>query len=250
MIRTAVGILALVLAGTAAAQDAGRIKSFTGDVTVRKVGKTGHEQVTVGQGLRLGDMLFTDVDAEARITLGGGAEVLVKEITQILINESLVTADQLKVNLLMKTGQVQTSIPPKALTRADFSVTTPVGTASIRGSEQLIAHSAGIGTTVKLLSGVGASQSANGRSASMKGGDSAKASSSGGLAGPVDMAKAESSPDLLPPGRDSSEKSASAPAGRANDRTLGDPGYPASLSGTQSQSATPVRIRFQVETRP
>ncbi len=250
MKAAALCVCAALLASAATAQELATVRSVKGDVSVQKAGQKAFAPAAPGMTLALGDAIATDIDSQAVLGLPAKAEVTVYELSQIKINKMFVSPDASKLQLLLRSGRVETAIPEKSLIRTDFSVKTPVATASIRGSREIVAHAVSQGTTVQFLEGHGSTQSNSGRATDVTAGDENAIETDGSLTDAGGIDRRSASPDLLPAGRDNSEKSVSAPAGRFTDRVPGEAAYPSSVSGDQAQSSSPIKLRIRLQTIP
>ncbi len=251
----ALGQSAPVAAGAATGPALASIRSVAGDVTVRPAGATAFAAATAGQPLRLGDYLSTDVDSEAVLAFPAGTDVKVAELTQVRVNEMFQAPDRARLQVFLRTGRVETTVPEKHLVRTDFSVVTPVATAAIRGTHQLVTHHDGRGTQVEFLSGIGLVEAARGRSVQQSAGQKSSASEDGEMTTPSDTAAQNAAPDLSPPGRTSSERAAARQGNRLGDRPSGDVAAPVAVTGAVTQAApaagpAPAHIHVTVERRP
>lgn len=231
-----------------------RIRSVSGEVSVRMAGGSVFAAAVPGQPLHLGDFLSTDVDSEAVLAFPAGTDVKVAELTQLRVNEMFQDSERARLQVFLRTGRVETTVPEKHLVRTDFSVVTPVATAAIRGTHQLVTHHDGRGTQVEFLSGIGLVESARGRSVQQSAGQKSSASADGEMTTPSEAAAQNAAPDLSPPGRTSSERSAARQGNRLGDRPSGDVSTPVAVAGVTAATQTPppaaARIHVTVERRP
>ncbi len=100
---------------------------------------------TVGMQLQVGDLIATDIDAEASLTFVGGTVKLL-ELTTLHLNKFVVAEAAKDVNKFqsqLDAGVVKMKKPyvnPPSLSRSDFSVSTPVATIGIRGSACTVSY--------------------------------------------------------------------------------------------------------------
>jgi hypothetical protein len=245
----------VVLAGSSpvAGQQIASIKTLRGDVTFRPAGSTAFAAAKAGQALAIGDFLATDVDSEAVLGFPEGAEVKVSELSQVRVNEMFLAPDRNRLQLFLRTGRVETSTPPQALSRTGFSVATPVATASIRGSHQLVTHQDGFGTHVEFLSGSGFTSTPSSMRVLQAAGQKSQVSASGGLSGPLRTSKRASRPSLMSEGHDDSEQSNEGDGGESGglgDRTSNDPSNPTKLGNSVASSSGSARLRLTIERVP
>jgi hypothetical protein len=165
-------VLAVLSTASLGAQEVARVQSVSGEVELKKAGAAEYTAVEAGTALGLGDQLVTDVESEAVLKFPQGAEVRVYELSQVRVNEMFVTPDAARLQMFLRTGKVETMTPERSLLRTGFTVKTPVATASIRGSHQLVSHTDVTGTDVFFVRGTGSTRSDNGKTVNQSGGSS------------------------------------------------------------------------------
>lgn len=116
------------------------VDSVSGEVQVsRNKGKT-WRALGGNEWLSAGDVVSTGFDSEATIKFGYGT-LTVAPMTQFTVVEYLGKADFQKAKLFMNVGRVEARLTKPDNMRADFAVTTPTASASIRGSAMSVAYS-------------------------------------------------------------------------------------------------------------
>ena len=78
----AVAACALAFALRVDAQEVARVRSLKGDVTVERAGSKTFAPATVGEVLRTGDVLATDVDSNAVLAMPAGANSVLRQNRQ------------------------------------------------------------------------------------------------------------------------------------------------------------------------
>lgn len=117
----------------------GRIQSINGDVEVRIWGEdwTG---ATVGMLLCMSDEIATGPESEVEIAYSDGSVVIVRPLTQIVVGTMQGESTSPKIQVLLKAGEVAAKVTQQKAWEADFSIQTPVATASVRGTIFTVRH--------------------------------------------------------------------------------------------------------------
>ncbi len=206
MMRKAALCLALTWAVPLAAQDAGSLKSVVGVVTYSPASATNFRVARQGEPLRIGDYVATDFDSQATLRFRDGTEAQLQEMSQVRVDQVLLSGDRARVELYLRLGKLETLSPEAASGRTDFSVRTPTAEAWIRGTHQLVAYAEGFGTRVEFLRGFGFTKSAMGRAVNQYVFQKSRVGMDLDLTGPELYAKQQTVPDFTPHGRDSDER--------------------------------------------
>ena len=108
-----------------------------------------------------GDIIATGINDRATILLRDGSVVWVNYLTIFKVSDLDVPSvvpgqsDQnYKVNLKLKVGAVRVRVPKVRTIQKKFAVQTPQGTASVRGTEQVVQYSPQLGIRAQVLSGL------------------------------------------------------------------------------------------------
>ena len=108
-----------------------------------------------------GDIIATGINDRATILLRDGSVVWVNYLTIFKVSDLSVPSvvpgqsDQnYKVNLKLKVGAVRVRVPKVRTIQKKFAVQTPQGTASVRGTEQVVQYSPQLGIRAQVLSGL------------------------------------------------------------------------------------------------
>jgi len=131
----------------------GSISNLVGDVEISKdAGKT-WKALTKGVSIEKGDLVSTSFDSTATIQFAHG-NFNIAPMTQIRVDEFLNKDNLERAQLYMNVGRISARIDKPANIRADFSVTTPTASASVRGSGMTIATDEKYGTTIYATDGI------------------------------------------------------------------------------------------------
>ena len=108
-----------------------------------------------------GDILVTGMDDRATILLRDGSVVWVNYMTIFKVSDLNVPSvvpgqsiERYKVSLQLKVGVVRVRVPKVRTVQKSFTVRTPMGSASVRGTEEVVQYSPDLGTKVQVLSGL------------------------------------------------------------------------------------------------
>ncbi|MDX6665467.1 MAG: hypothetical protein QOG68_1673 [Solirubrobacteraceae bacterium] len=118
----------------AVASQCATVVGVSGEVSVRAAGGGPLRPLKVGAQLTKGDELVTGVDADAQLKFADGTIMKVSEMTELLIADLLVKGSRQAVIVALKLGEVSAQVNPKHAFQTDFKVTTPSGTAGVRGT--------------------------------------------------------------------------------------------------------------------
>ncbi len=91
-------------------------------------------KVAKGDALKRGTMVQTGLRSSALLQFSGQTRALVRASTFAVINESFLKKNELKGELRVDVGSVHVEAQPKPDEKIDFKVTTPQGTAAVRGT--------------------------------------------------------------------------------------------------------------------
>jgi FecR protein len=117
------------------------ITRIKGDLGVLKPGpRQDWQDGRVGQKLCLDDELHTGPDSEVELKFADRAVVTIKELTEIRIRGLAKEESRIKIEILLRIGELKAQVRPQQVIRADFSVQTPTATAGVRGTIFTIKH--------------------------------------------------------------------------------------------------------------
>lgn len=162
--------LLLLLPAWARAQEPARASSNTLEVVKVvedvEVKLPGGDWTTpeVGQQLGEGGQISTGPDSELHLLFPDQSVMIVKPMTEVLVNTLLKQGNAYKAQVLLKIGEVSAQVNPRKVVSSDFSVATPVATASVRGTRiNRIRFLPGLGMQADLAEGRLLVQGAGGR---------------------------------------------------------------------------------------
>lgn len=138
------GLVALLLLGLARLAGAqgfefAKVVRIEGQVLV-KLGDGEWEPATEGGQLRAKDEVGTGPESQAQLEFPDGSVAEIKELSQVQIGTLLAAGDGAKIRLLLRLGEIEAEVPEKAGVKSDFSVNTPISTASVRGTQIRVVH--------------------------------------------------------------------------------------------------------------
>jgi hypothetical protein len=126
--------LMLTAAGTAGAQSPRAvIRELRGTVEVKAPGSPGWQAAAVGQELERDTLVSTGVRSMALIGLGEST-LQVRPLTRLSLGEIIAAADTDRVELHLRAGRIRVDVKPPPQGKVDFTVRSPVATASVRGT--------------------------------------------------------------------------------------------------------------------
>jgi hypothetical protein len=129
------------------------VVEVTDDALVSLQGKD-WKDVRVGQVLTWGDEITTGIESGITVLMPNRSKIDINELTSLKIGSLFRESDVLKTRLLLKIGELEAVVKPKTTTYSDFSVRTPVSTASVRGTYFGVHHdSTTMLTTVSVSEG-------------------------------------------------------------------------------------------------
>jgi len=155
----AVGLMVLALLGSAGCTCANRalvspdqptiITEVRGEVRVLPQGATTWKQAEVGQQLREGDRIRTGDDASALVTFFEGSTIELKANTEVSIEELriAVKSGSTSITLRQEIGKTLNRVKKLTDPASRYKLTTPSGSAVVRGTTYFVEVSAD-GTTV------------------------------------------------------------------------------------------------------
>lgn len=134
----------------------------SGSVKVRR--GTGWVKAARGMVLPAGATISTGFRAAAVVRImPTGTMVRVNQFTTVSINKLGQQGKTVATRLKLKVGTVRAVVKNTVKSRSRFSISTPVATASVRGTIPEVSHFPGIGTRVAYLQGHGTVMNRRGR---------------------------------------------------------------------------------------
>ena len=114
--------------------NSGVIKELSGTVELKAAGTANFVPAEIGAALRQDTIISTGFKSMALIEVGS-TNLTVRPLTRLTLTEIYSGQEEEALNVNLQTGRVRVNVNPPAGTKASMSVTTPVATASVRGTE-------------------------------------------------------------------------------------------------------------------
>jgi hypothetical protein len=122
----------ILLGGLLFAQDA-YIQELSGTVEIKQPGEAEWKTAQTGEPIQNATMISTGFKSTALIALGNST-LLVRALTRMNFEEIQNIGRDESVSLYLQTGRVRADVNPPAGGKTDFTVRSPVATASVRGT--------------------------------------------------------------------------------------------------------------------
>ena len=123
-----------IFAQTPAANATASIREMAGTVELKTPGSTNWKPAKAGDTLVKETIISTGFKSSA-ILVVGNSTLTVRPLTRLSLEALLRSQDNSEtINVGLRTGRIQVDVKPPAGSRTDFTVTTPVATASVRGT--------------------------------------------------------------------------------------------------------------------
>ena len=129
---TIIAVLLLFVFSPAFAQEA-RITDLVGTVELKPAGAAAWVSAVQGQTIAKGTMVSTGFKSYA-IIRAGNSVINVRPLTRLSLEEISQQNQAETINVALRAGRVRTELNPPAGTRSSMNLTTPVATASVRGT--------------------------------------------------------------------------------------------------------------------
>ena len=189
MKRITILMFIVLCAAQVFAQESGVITNLTGTVEVKPAGRADFVPAKAGDTVAANTIVSTGFKSTALITVGSTV-LTVRPLTRLSLSEISASAGTEKINVNLQTGRVKVDVNPPAGTRANTSVTSPIATASVRGTSFEFDTQ-----SVNVLEGTVAFQGAQGQTMMVGAGSSSDISANGKPADPAENYAAS----LVPP---------------------------------------------------
>ena len=111
----------------------GIIREMAGSVEIKRAGDSDFIAASVGDNLRQDTVISTGFRSTALIEVGS-ALFTVRPLTRLSLTEIRSSAGTETINVNLQAGRIRVDVNPPAGTRADMQITSPVATASVRGT--------------------------------------------------------------------------------------------------------------------
>jgi hypothetical protein len=129
-----IGLLALLVAsGEAGAQSRAVLSTVTGKVEIQMPGETAWTPATAGMEVPLKATISTGFNGRAVLQIGAST-VNVGPVTRLRLDELSTQNNVVKTNLSMPVGRIRAEVKSTGGAKNDFTVRSPLSTASVRGT--------------------------------------------------------------------------------------------------------------------
>jgi len=109
------------------------IERVTGTVEIRQPGDVSFRSAGSGDEIFQDTVISTGFKSFA-VVISGGTTITVRPLTMLTLKEIQKSAETETLNVNLRTGRVRVDVKPPAGARADFIITSPTTTASVRGT--------------------------------------------------------------------------------------------------------------------
>jgi hypothetical protein len=135
MKRAGIGVLMVmgVLMGTQIAAQTAVIRELSGRVEVKAPGAAEWKAAEPGQVLDRASLISTGFKSMALISIGNST-ITVQPLTRLSLEEIAGAQEGERVVLELREGRIRADVKPPAEGKIDFSVRSPMATASVRGT--------------------------------------------------------------------------------------------------------------------
>lgn len=145
------------------------VKAVKGTVGVMAGGKL--KPVAVGMGLAEDATVVTGANSEVTLEVNNGI-ITLKSLTTAKLRGVQVTKAASNADVALRNGTVVSEVKQITGLKTNFTVTTPVGTSSVRGTSHTVSYGPGRGMAVSVSSGVVAVSSPRGATKPVSAGNS------------------------------------------------------------------------------
>jgi len=114
------------------------VQNVFGDVEVQKAGQSTWTPVSLNAALSEGDKISTGYQSSVQLAFEDNSVVTVKPLTQFTIHRFKQDGSKVTTNLNVKIGEIRAKVAKGPDFVTDFSVTTPTGVVSVRGTEKSV----------------------------------------------------------------------------------------------------------------
>jgi len=139
----------LLFAAICFGEEAARIKSIEGVVTILRKGETQWRNAQVNTALSVGDEVYTREESFAEVTYNSGAVLRMAEKTKIIIKESTAKGSKTETPI----GSIWVNMKKMFSKKSEFELRTPSATAAIRGTVFGLNAAADSSTDVSVYNG-------------------------------------------------------------------------------------------------
>jgi hypothetical protein len=109
------------------------IQELRGTVETKAPGASAWQAAVVGQELERETLVSTGFKSEAVIALGDST-LLARPLTRLTLGEIAAAVDSERIEVQLRTGRIRADVRPPSGGAVDFTVRSPMATASVRGT--------------------------------------------------------------------------------------------------------------------
>ena len=165
--------LVVLLTGMVIFAQTGTIREISGTVEIKPAGAQNFIPAGVGVQVNQDTVISTGFRSNALVAVGGTI-ITVRPLTRLTLLEISILADTETVNVNLQAGRVRVDVNPPAGARASTTVSSPIATASVRGTSFSFD-----GQTLGVREGIVYFQGSRGSAVTVKGGSVAGVSRNG-----------------------------------------------------------------------
>jgi hypothetical protein len=133
MKRAGIGFLLLVSGAVFLGAQTAVVREITGTVEIKAPGAAEWKAAVTGQTLERASLISTGFKSTALIMIGNSA-VTVRPLTRLSLEEIVLNQNEEQVTLNLRAGRIRADVKPPVGGKTDFSVRSPIATASVRGT--------------------------------------------------------------------------------------------------------------------
>jgi hypothetical protein len=115
------------------AQETASFREVTGTVEIKAPGSTAWTGAAAGDRIGRDTLISTGFKSSAVILLGNSV-IMVQPVTRLSLEEIIRNQDGEQVMLYLQTGRIRAEVNPPVGGTSDFTVRSPIATASVRGT--------------------------------------------------------------------------------------------------------------------
>jgi hypothetical protein len=116
-----------------AAREAAFFRETSGTVEIKAPGSTVWASAAAGDRVENNTLISTGFKSIAVLVLGNSI-IIIQPVTRLSLEEIVRDQNGERVNLYLQTGRVRAEVKPPVSGKTDFTVRSPVATASVRGT--------------------------------------------------------------------------------------------------------------------
>jgi len=131
--KKAMLLLLFVFAGMAVFAQTGVLKDLSGTVELKAPGASSFVAANIGDKLSQDTIISTGFKSTALVELGS-AVITVRPLTRLSLTEIRASQGSETININLQSGRVRVDVSPPAGTKTAMSVSSPIATASVRGT--------------------------------------------------------------------------------------------------------------------